>query len=295
MLFIGELAALAAALFWSVNSIVLTEATHLVGTFAVNLGRLVFASLLLLITILVLGVEIHLSSMQVLLLISSGAMGLIVGDTAMLKAYKDIGPRLTMLLMALTPPMAALMAFIFLNETLTVLQTSGIFLTMIGIVLVIIQKRSQGEIFHFTLKGTIAGIIAAFGQAAGLILVKQAFEIGVINEFLAAFIRISSAVILLIIFGRFFSKTPNPIRLFASNGKALKYTFYGSILGPYLGITASLVALNYTLVGIASTLMSTVPVLMLPISKYYYKEELTWQSISGAIIAVVGVSMIFLS
>lgn len=295
MLFIGEIAALAAALFWSVNSIVLTEATHLVGTFAVNLGRLVFASLLLFITLLILGVDVNLTLHQIFLLISSGAIGLIVGDTAMLKAYKTIGPRLTMLLMALTPPMAALMAFLFLGEKLTLLQTAGIFVTILGIVVVIVQKKGKGEIFHFTFKGTIAGIIAAFGQAAGLILVKQAFELGEINEFLAAFIRISSAVLLLLIFGRFLSKTPNPLRLFSNNKRALKYTFYGSILGPYLGITASLVALNYTLVGIASTLMSTVPVLMLPISKYYYKEELTWQSISGAIIAVVGVSMIFLS
>lgn len=294
MIFIGELAALGAAFFWSVNSIVLTEATNLVGTYAVNLGRLFFASLLLLITILLFNIQVDISSRQYVLLILSGVVGLIIGDSAMLKSYNLIGPRLTMLLMSFTPPIAALLAYIFLGEVLSIGAIIGIIVTVTGIGIVILQRKPVGEKFHFSVKGLFAGIIAASGQAGGLILVKHAFALGAINEFYAAFVRILSSVVLLLIAGQFFSKAHNPFVAFRNNTMALKYTFMGAILGPYLGITASLIALNYTYVGIASTLMATVPILMLPISKYYYKENLTGKSIIGAFIAVIGVAVIFL-
>jgi len=36
------------------------------------------------------------------------------------------------------------------------------------------------------------------------------------------------------------------------------------------------------------------PIIMLPISKFYFKEELGWKAIVGAIIAVAGAAILFL-
>jgi drug/metabolite transporter (DMT)-like permease len=55
-----------------------------------------------------------------------------------------------------------------------------------------------------------------------------------------------------------------------------------------------MVAIANAKIGIASTLMSTMPVIMLPIVKYYYKESLSWRAIAGAFIAVAGVAILFL-
>jgi drug/metabolite transporter (DMT)-like permease len=65
-------------------------------------------------------------------------------------------------------------------------------------------------------------------------------------------------------------------------------------MGPYLGISLSFVALTNTKVGIAATLMSTVPVIVLPLSWYFYKEKLSIISIAGAFITVAGIAMLFL-
>ena len=78
-------------------------------------------------------------------------------------------------------------------------------------------------------------------------------------------------------------------------GEVLSLVIWGAILGPYLSITASLMAVANTQVGIASTLMATVPLLMLPISKFYYKEKLSITSILGTIVAVSGIAIIFLN
>jgi drug/metabolite transporter (DMT)-like permease len=71
-------------------------------------------------------------------------------------------------------------------------------------------------------------------------------------------------------------------------------TLVGAFLGPYLGVTLSLVAISYTKVGIAATLMATVPIMMLPLVKYIQKEVLSWRAIVGAFAAVGGVAILFL-
>lgn len=294
MIFIGEIAAAFAAMLWSVNAIVLSEAVVKVGSFNVNIGRLFFASILLLITIYFLNSSFNLYWEQYYYLILSGIIGLVIGDYGMLKSYEIIGPRLGMLMMSLVPPISVVLAFVILGETLSVIQIIGIIVTTLGIAIVVLQKKNKTDRFHFTLKGGMYGLIASVGQAVGLIYAKEAFNFAELDEFVAAFIRIFFSFILLIIIGRILGFSKNSIRVFRKDKKSLKLIILGAILGPYLGITSSLVAVANTHVGIASTLMATVPVLMLPISKFYYKEKLSSISIIGTIIAVVGVTILFL-
>jgi len=294
MLFIGELAAATAALLWSVNAIVLTEAVKRVGSFNVNIGRLFFASLLLIMTIFVFSLPITIVWQQYLLLILSGIIGLVIGDYGMLKSYEIIGPRLGMLVMSFVPSLSVILAYYFLDEVLTNTQIFGIVVTSIGLAIVILQKKVQSEKFHFTIKGGMFGLLAAGGQAIGLIFAKEAFNFAELNEFYAAFIRIVFSLALLLILGRFWGTSKNPIRVFKNDRKGLKLIIWGAILGPYLGITSSLIAVANTHVGIASTLMATVPLLMLPISKFYYKEKLSINSIFGTILAFAGIGIIFL-
>jgi drug/metabolite transporter (DMT)-like permease len=91
-----------------------------------------------------------------------------------------------------------------------------------------------------------------------------------------------------------FKRYKNPVKLFRKDITALKAMITGTILGPVLGISFSLIAITYAKIGIATTLMSTMPVIMLPIARYYYKEKLTGRAIIGALIAVIGVAILFL-
>jgi drug/metabolite transporter (DMT)-like permease len=73
----------------------------------------------------------------------------------------------------------------------------------------------------------------------------------------------------------------------------LLLTLLGAFLGPFLGITLSLVSVANTTVGIAATLMATVPILMLPLVKYIQKDHISWRAVLGAAIAVAGVAILF--
>lgn len=292
---IGEIAALITALLWSGTSIVFTEASVRVGSFYVNVARLIIAMFCLALTVLIFQIEINLSTSQILNLILSGIIGLVIGDTFLFKAFQNIGARLSMLIMASVPGISAILAFIFLSEKISFIGIIGMIITISGISLVVLNRQEKpSSNYKIDYIGIFYAFMGAVGQAVGLIFAKNAFNESDINGFVAAFIRISSSVIFMYPLFVFITKIKNPFSIFRNNKTALTYTLIGSIIGPFFGITFSLISVAHTKVGIASTLMSTVPIIMLPLVKFYYKERLTWIAITGAFLAVAGVAMLFL-
>ena len=295
MPFLGEISALITAVLWSVTSIVFTEASIRVGTIYVNITRMILALCFLVVTLLLINIKVELSLHQVLNLAISGIIGLVLGDTFLFKAFQCIGARLSMLVMALVPPISALMAFIFLGESLSVIGIVGIIITVSGIALVVFKREEKPTSkYKIDFAGIFYAAMGAVGQAVGLIFAKYALNESEINGFLAAFVRLISAVSIFYPFAVMTSKFKTPIKIFKDDRKAFILTVLGSIFGPFLGITFSLVSISYTKVGISSTLMATVPIIMLPMVRYYYKEKLSWISILGTVIAVGGIAILFL-
>jgi len=171
--------------------------------------------------------------------------------------------------MALVPAFSSILAFIFLNENLSLVTIAGMVVTISGIVVVILDRSSHSKsIFQFNKTGLLYGVFGALGQASGLILAKFAFQLGEVNGFIAAFIRLVAAVIIIFPIVVLLKRFKNPYSIFKNDLTALRTTITGTILGPVLGITSSLIAISYAKIGIASTLMSTMPIIMLPIVKF---------------------------
>lgn len=295
MAYLGELSALLAALCWSGSSFAFSSASKSIGPLQLNINRMIIAVMFLFLTILIMNIKIDLSSFQVTHLILSGAVGLVFGDTFLFKAYQHVGARISMLLMSISPILSALLAYLFLNEIITAWGVIGMTITIAGIALVVFERSEiPSSKYKISKVGIFYGLMGALGQSVGLIFAKYAFNAGEINGFVATFIRLLSAVLLMLPVALIMRRYKNPIKLFAKDLKALKSTLIGTILGPYFGITFSLIAIENAKVGIAATLMSTVPILMLPIAKYVFKEKLNWHAIAGAILAVSGIAILFL-
>lgn len=293
MMYLGELSALLTAILWSGTSLAFSSAAEKIGSLQLNINRMIFASLFLISTIFIMGYSFNLSSSQYRNLIISGVIGLVIGDSFLFKSYRLIGARVSMLLMALSPAMSAVLAFIFLNEKISSLGILGIAITTSGIALVVSERKTDSK-YKITSVGIFYGLLGALGQAGGLIFAKFAFEEGHIKGFIATFIRVFSSVIIFLPIMLLLKKFKNPYRLYNKDKSALVTTIIGTILGPFLGITFSLIAIENTKVGIAATLMSTMPIIMLPMVKYIQKENLSWRAITGAIITVAGIGLIFL-
>lgn len=292
---IGETLALSVAIFWAITVVMFTDASNKIGALQVNINRILFATVLYLVYISFTGKTFVISSQQIIILGISGIIGLVLGDTFLFKAFVTIGPALSMLIMCLSPIFTTILGSFLLNEYISLLTFIGILLTISGILLVVYKHNDNDNVHHkITFKGLVYAILAALGQSVGFILSKEALNISEIDGFVAAFYRIAISAIAFLIIGIASKKYHNPVRVFLSNKKALLLTFIGSVTGPFLGIALSLLSIKYTTVGVSSTIMSIVPILMLPVQKFYYKEHITIKAIIGAIITVVGTSILFI-
>lgn len=296
-LFIGEISALTAALLWSNASIIFTAATIKLGPIQLNVDRMALATLLLAITIMILGLSYSVTSYQLLMLTLSGIVGLVVGDSFLFKSFSAIGPRMTMLVYSVNPAIAGILAYFVLGEVMSTYAIIGIVVTLCGIFIVIIDRKPStgNRRFQMTAKGLMYALLGAAGQGIGLILAKMAYSDGDIHSITATFVRIASSVVFLLPAAFFIGRYKNPVKLYSRDKKTFGLVALGSVIGPYLGITLSFIALTNTQVGIAATLMSTVPIMILPVTYIFYKEKINARALIGASISVIGVAMLFLT
>jgi drug/metabolite transporter (DMT)-like permease len=292
---LGEISALLTAIVWSGSAFLFAAATARVGSMQVNIVRLMLATVLLVVIIVVLQFDTRLSASQIMNLGISGVIGLAIGDTFLFRAFKEIGARMSMLIMSLAPAFSAVLAYAFLDEVISMWGIVGIVVTMAGIAMVVLEKdRSGSSRYLMTAVGVLYALVGALGQGGGLIFAKVAFMESDLNGFVATLVRIIASLILLLPVLLLTGRLRNPIPVFMKERRAFLFTSGGAVLGPVLGISFSLIAIAHTKVGIAATIMATVPILMLPIARFVTREHITGKSVVGAFITVAGVAILFL-
>ena len=291
----GEIAALLTAVFWTVTALAFEGATRRVGPFAVNLIRLLLAVLFLsLLTYFTRGLVFptDASAHNWIWLGLSGVVGFIIGDYFLFSSYPIIGSRISMLIMTLAPPLAAFLSWIVLGETMNLKGLLGMLLVLAGISIAIWNKPDGGKKIKlkFPVRGLIYAFIGAMGQGVGIVLSK--YGMGNYNAFASTQIRAIVAIVGFTLIISLLGRWKN-VRMTFSNKPALKRIVLGSFFGPFLGVSFSLLAVQHTDVGIASTLMAMVPVLIILPSVPLFKQKVSLAKVAGAVLSVVGVTLFF--
>jgi drug/metabolite transporter (DMT)-like permease len=299
MTYIGEIAALATAFFWSLSSILFTKAGQLIGSISVNLLRLVAAFIYLIIISLILGFPVlqDIEPYRWFWLSVSGIIGVALGDLFLFQAFLMIGPRLSMLLMGLSPIFTALLGWIWLGEKLSIIEMIAITITISGVAWVIIEKNSlktkdSPDKRNYML-GILLGICSAITQTLGFIASKKGLA-GNFSPITGTLIRIFAASIIIWSITILTGQTKPIINRVRSYPSSLRFILVGAFVGPFLGITFSMVAIQNAPVGVASTLMALSPIFLLPIGYLVFHERFGWQSFAGTLLAVAGVAALFL-
>ncbi len=293
----GEISALLTALFWTVTAVAFESAGKRVGSLSVNLIRLVIGFLFLSVyTSVSRGYFLPLDAgfYEWKWLFISGLIGFVLGDLCLFSAYVRIGARVSMLIMSLAPPVAALIGYIFLGEIMTIMQIVAMVVIIIGISLVILKRdRSLEKKIKFTYPavGLLLAFIGALGQALGLVLSK--YGMNDYDAFSATQIRVIAGIMGFSVIFFFIGRWRNVFNA-VRNIPALKRITIGAIFGPFLGVSFSLIAIKYTSTGVASSLMAIVPVLIILPSVHIFKERVTVAEIIGAVITVGGVVLFFI-
>jgi drug/metabolite transporter (DMT)-like permease len=296
--YIGEIAGLSTSVCWTFTSILFTIASQRIGSLAVNRVRLVLALVFLLITHLAIQGEwlpLQAGATRWFWLGLSGVIGLTLGDLFLFQSFVWIGPRRAMLLLSLAPIIGALVAWVTLGETLSPLEMIAVALTVGGVAWVVMEKEngngSQIDLRHYWL-GIALGIAAALGQALGLI----ASKVGMSGDFAPLSANVIRMLVAMVVMWTYTLLRGEAQPTFKALGdrKASLATLGGSLVGPFIGVWLSLISVQLTRVGIASTLMALPPVLVLPLSHWIFKEKISRQAVAGTAVAIGGVAMLFL-
>lgn len=288
---IGQLAALLAASFWAVATVLYHRAGSHFSPLQMNLVKGVIATPLLLIVSLLLGNSLTLTS-GLWLLALSGVIGITIGDSCHFAALRRLGPWHAMLLEYLAPPLAAFMAWVFLADGLTAIEVAGAVITLSG-VLVVVTEKAPDKQPALSLTGILFGCGAAVCQASGLVMAFSVLQTESVNAIDAAFVRLAAGSVLLAIivglsqrkaYGAIVSqlRSINPLPLLGA-----------IVFGTFLAIWLQQISIANINPGLTQTLLSTAPLFLIPIS-LLKKQKITPRSVIGALISLAGIAILFL-
>lgn len=297
--YLGEVASLLTAVCWSATAVFFARAARRVGAPAVNMARLGMAlgAMLLLHTALYgRPFPIDAGPVRIAWLAASGLIGFSLGDALLYEAYVILGPRLAMLVMTLWPVFAALMAWAFLGQSMNLAKVCSMLVTLGGIALVVAEKgrdskdkRRPRRLFL----GLLLALGGAIGQAVGFIFSKFGMT-GGLGPISANLVRVSAGFLALGAWQAFRGELVTNARKLG-DGRTTWLITFGAIFGPVVGVMLSLYAIQHaTYLGVASTLMSLSPVILLPVSVILDKEKVSLRAVVGTLASIGGAAALFL-
>ena len=309
MTYLGELISIGVAFSWTATALLSEFGSKRLGNLTLNVLRMTLALLFSLVLFLVVtgdplptGVSTEAAGWMLL----SGLVGYVIGDFCLFQCYIIIGSRYGQLFMTLAPLSAALMAWVTLGQQMTAMSILAMLVTLAGISISVLGRGEHHKVsLKLPLNGVLYAIGAAVCQGVGLVLSKigmDHYDVAALAEmdvpewlvpFSANFYRCIAGIIgftLLL----YYRNGMAPLREAMHDRKGLTVATATTIFGPFVGVGFSLMAVQYTAAGIASTLMAMTPIIILLPSYWLFHEKITWKAIVGAFISFIGVSLFFL-
>lgn len=322
MQYLGEIISLGVACSWTVAALSSEVGSRRLGVFVMNVWRmglaLLFSCLLMWVTT---GhpLPVHADGRAWGWLLASGVVGYFFGDWCLFNSYLTIGSRTGQLFMTLAPAFAAFFAYILLHQTLGWQSLLAIAVTLTGIAVSVFHRGASADeqhgasavnplALHLSLprKGVFYGLGAGLGQGLGLVLSKigldhytaavPAPELPAIENYLPFGANLIRCIAGLVCFFLWLLVRGEGRRMQQSihDRRGMLAMLIAVFSGPFIGVGFSLMAVQYTAAGIASTLMAMTPIIILLPSRYLFHQPITVRSVVGAVISCIGVSLFFL-
>ncbi|MBP5170483.1 MAG: DMT family transporter [Bacteroidales bacterium] len=312
MQYFGEILSLTVAVSWTATALFADIASHRLGSLPLNLIRMALSLVMLALLLwIVIGVPfpLYADNRTWLWLALSGFVGYAFGDYCLFNSYVIFGSKFGQLFMTLAPPMAGIAGWFMLGESLSWHAWIAMLVTLTGIAVSILARGNDSHhrlVLKLPLKGVLFGIGAGVGQGVGLVLSKiglDAYEavlpadaaaaMPVMLPFAGTFIRAVAG------FVSFFAilwmrRSLGRIVVALHDRKGMLYAFLTTFFGPFLGVSLSLMAVQYAPAGIASTLMALTPVLIIAPYAIINHQKISMKEVIGTLVTMAGVAMFFL-
>ncbi|MBR6346058.1 MAG: DMT family transporter [Bacteroidales bacterium] len=307
---LGEIISLLVAGSWTVTALFADKASHRIGSMPANVLRLSMAILFLgALLWLTIGqpYPVYATREAWIWLSLSALVGYVFGDWCLFNCYLSIGARFGQLFMTLAPPFAAIAGWAILGESLNWKAALAMTVTLSGIAISILSKEEgSGVKLALPLKGILLGLGAGLGQGVGLVLSKVGLQYYTdaippdAPERMASMLPFASTMIRAVVGAIGFlalmsiQKDLPKLKQAVLDGTGMRYALVMTIFGPVLGVSLSLMAVQYTNAGIASTLMALTPVFILIPYAFIYKQRIALRELLGVAVSMAGVALFFL-
>ena len=311
MQYFGEIIALIVAFSWTATALFADIASHRIGALPLNLIRMAMSLLFLAILLWAFTGAPYpqfADGKAWFWLALSGLVGYVFGDYCLFNSYIVFGSRYGQLFMTLAPPVAGIAGWLMLGEAMSWHSWLAMLVTLTGIGYSILNRGGESHklTLQLPLKGVLLGIGAGVGQGVGLVLSKIGLDyysasvppdapdaVTRLMPFAGTFIR---AVFGLVGFAAILAlrKELGLVRGAFNDRKGMSFAALTTFFGPFLGVSLSLMAVQYAKAGIASTLMALTPVLIIIPYAMINKQRITAKEVIGTLITITGVALFFL-
>jgi drug/metabolite transporter (DMT)-like permease len=281
---VGVAAALGSAASWSVGALLFSRLGESLSSFAMTLVKGALSVVLLgAMTLLVRGYS-DIGAQAYSYLALSGLLGIAVSDTFFFSALKELGPRAVVLLATLGQVVTVVLAVAFLGERLPPWGWAGIALIISGIATGVFPDKTTGG--KSSLRGIVYGLISVLSMSVSVILTKKGLD--EVSTVYATLIRMLAGTLGMLLIGILTLRLKTWVTPFTDRALLARFLVAVGII-TVGGFWLAVVAFKYTSVAVATSLISTEPIFILPLSVVFLKEKLTTHALAGAVMAVAGV------
>lgn len=312
MAHVGEMIALGVAVSWTATALFADIASHRIGALTLNLIRMVLSILMLSLLLWVVTGSPYPTGANAAAwgwLLLSGVVGYVFGDYCLFNSYIVFGSKFGQLFMTLAPPMAGITGWLLLGEVMTWHSWLAMLVTLSGIAFTILVRGEGHKLkLKLPLKGILFGIGAGVGQGVGLVLSK--IGLNYYEQSLPAQLSTDHAANFMLPFaGTYIRALAGLVGFFLilclrhslkdmktaiHDRKGMTYATLTTFFGPFVGVSMSLMAVQYAPAGIASTLMALTPVLIIVPYSIINHQKISLKEVIGTLITMTGVAMFFL-
>ncbi len=299
---IGILACLVTVICWTGGTFAFTRASRLYAPASVNRVRLLFA--LVILTVVVSAVMMvwpwqlfGIAHIEPFFWFGvSGIIGFTLGDHFSFYSFRILGSRRATVLVSIAPAASLLSGMYMLDEHLSWVGFLGMIISIGGLLLLTLSRKEQQDVidegYGSFKKGILFGLAGALCQGVGLVLSKKGFtsaEPMVIHPLYATWMRLITATVSGFVVYSFVNNPLREVVHVVRHREIFSSVLRGTILGPVLGVTFSLLAAGSIEVSVAQTILSLTPVSVLITSMLLHKEKIHATSILAVAICLLGV------
>ena len=297
---IGELAALGAAICWTVSAVLYKEALLKANPLPANIVRCVYTSIVLVVCLAIIGkfgVLMDLSLHAVILTSVSGIVGLGFGDTLYMVSLKLMGIARAVPITCSYPLFNLLLAVVLAGEAVTLYVILGTVAIVLGIWLLSREEKETGTSEpqkKRLIRGVASALATAIFWSVSLAMINMAINLpetsSLDNALAINTIRVSAAAFFLL------ASTPITDRkcsFLKIHKKRLIALISGGIVALALGWFLLTFSFIHTPQSQAVPISSTTPLFATVSGIVFLHEKVAAREVVGSIMIVIGIFLIF--